>query len=408
MGIYKHPKTGILWERFRFQGVEYRRSTGTRDRATATVEGRRLRSEIEAAAPSREPGSLKVLAVKDISEHVSRGVDANYIYRLESKWAVVLRNFPRGIEIGDIGYDSVIDYVGRRRADGVKGQTIVREVQCLRRATEIARRRRIRTVPAFAWPKIKRDAQDVKQTGKLWSAEQVASFLQKLDGEARDETIFAVLTGLRAVELKRVRFDWIRKGDFGLEIVLPAKGTKGKRPRTIVLPKAAAAIVKRRRGLSPSELLFTGANHAKARANAATDLRFAHNLTLRDMRHTFASNALLYSGNLAAVRDALGHSDIRMTSRYISSTNKGLHEAALGAERGINAVGIPKTKKRKSTAKLERETRLELATFSLGSRRNSRTPEKSATRPTSKTPVIPDVCKPDRAHRTGSPKRSGK
>ncbi len=41
-----------------------------------------------------------------------------------------------------------------------------------------------------------------------------------------------------------------------------------------------------------------------------------------DLRHTFASYALMAGADLVSIRDILGHSDIRMTSRYAHSNDE--------------------------------------------------------------------------------------
>ena len=317
------------------------------------------------------------LAAKDIAEHEARGVDAKYIEALESKWTVILRNWLPKTEIANVTYDATIEYIARRRRDGVRGQTIIREVQCLRRVTEIARRRKLRTAPPFAWPKVKRDQRDMSRSGKLRDGATILAFLDELDEEAARETLFAGLTGLRAAELKRACFEWVRDTKHGPELAMPDHATKGKRSRVIPLSPAAMNIVmmqRLRRG--DDSTIFSAADHKKARMMASKRIKLETPITLRDLRHTFASNALLHAKDLAAVRDLLGHTDIRQTDTYTSSAMPNLHTAAHAAANGINVSGTPRHVTENMPTKQERETRFELATFSLGSAEKQEDTEK--------------------------------
>jgi len=46
------------------------------------------------------------------------------------------------------------------------------------------------------------------------------------------------------------------------------------------------------------------------------------NCRFHDLRHTFATYSLYYGADLVSIRDILGHSDIRMTSRYAHSSDE--------------------------------------------------------------------------------------
>jgi integrase len=73
--------------------------------------------------------------------------------------------------------------------------------------------------------------------------------------------------------------------------------------------------------------------HRTARNLAAKRAGWPTGITLRDLRHTHATLAAHATGDAKAVQSALGHSDLRTTERYLSSTiNRTTATAAAVAE----------------------------------------------------------------------------
>jgi integrase len=60
--------------------------------------------------------------------------------------------------------------------------------------------------------------------------------------------------------------------------------------------------------------------HRTARLLAAQRAGWPSGISLRDLRHTHATLAAHALGDAKAVQAALGHSDLRTTDRYLSST----------------------------------------------------------------------------------------
>ena len=66
--------------------------------------------------------------------------------------------------------------------------------------------------------------------------------------------------------------------------------------------------------------VFNQKDFKKQRAKASRDLGCDSTITLRDLRHSFASIAMQETGDPNAVLETLGHSDLSMTKRYLSSS----------------------------------------------------------------------------------------
>lgn len=277
---------------------------------------------------------MKAASVADLLEKQHAGVSGLHSSRLEALWVVLLRGAGPDTPLADIDAAWLRSYEGRRRSgrknpDGewiekpVRGQTIVREFGLIKRALTWAQVKGHDIRPPNPWPKVKRDPPDSKRSGKYREPLLVREFLALLDQEARDEVAVVAMTGLRWAEIKRLRFDWIEPSprDWASPALvrLPADGTKTRTARVVGLSSPALAIVERRKSKATGPLVFTSQDHRKQRETAARALGLDSNITLRDLRHTFASLALRETGDPTAVMRAMGHTDLRMTEHYLSS-----------------------------------------------------------------------------------------
>jgi integrase len=295
------------------------------------------------------------LAGEDVTRALAMGADpATRGQTLKWMWAQLLKHLG-DLDVGAVDYDLVLDYIGKRRAAGAKGQTIRREVQALKRGLVMAERRGwIGRAPGH-WPAIKSDAPDEKQRGKLHPIESIRLMLGELAPEVRDEVTFVALTGLRAAEVKRVRYAWAEplpsSSPVPAVLRIPAAASKTRQERIVGLSQEALDILERRFAAKPeAELVFSQENHKKALRDACKRAGVAR-ITLRDLRHTYATLALHRTGDAVAVQAALGHNDLRTTQRYLSSTVERTVSAGASvaaaldlAEKGSPDRGHPKRK----------------------------------------------------------------
>jgi site-specific recombinase XerD len=270
----------------------------------------------------------------------------------------------------------------------IKGQTIYRETAAIWRVLKIAKRRGHRHDLPDEWPKVRRDPKDQRKSGKHWPPELVREYLMALHQEARDEAIVAALTQLRAAELKRLRFDAIRRAPPGADtnwiIELQDSATKMRDARIVGLCETAHAIIERRRQEDPhAELVFVSANFKKARRETSKRLGFSCTLTLRDLRHTFLTEGLRLTADATAVMRVAGHKDLRTTEKYMSSTIARATSVAAAAERALDPGHLTRDTEAEADALdgegasevaamewvlMERAMGLEPTTLSLGTR----------------------------------------
>ena len=335
MPLYRRSPDGPWWYRFKVGGQTYRASTGTTTRRDAEEVERAARARLEASSTRARGGTvldLAQLAEWDDARARAEGVTPATVDQLQRNWGHLERVLGGCTEVQRIRYDHLEQYVARRRQEGARGQTIRREVQALRRGLEAARKRgRLRQV-LEDWPEVRSDPAHPGKRGKLIPPATLSRWLAELPQGARDQALFALLTGLRAEEVRRVRPEWVERTPSGptpAVLRLPGEATKTRGERVVGLPAEALEILERGADLA--------GEHKTAFRLASKRAGWPRTITLRDLRHTHATLATVGTGDAAATQAALGHSDLATTQRYLSST---LERSAGAAAAVARAVGV--------------------------------------------------------------------
>jgi integrase len=370
MSVYKRPGSPFFWCQFFVKGTRIRESTGQTTRKEAQAVERQRRAELEAAArgvsePRRtSTPTLRKLADDDI-ERARQSTTPEHTHILSMRWDRVLLELDA--EFADeITAEVLAKYISSRRGARIAGQTIRRE---------LADVRRILTAGGFPvptpWPKVKSSPKNVAQAGKVHAAETIVLVLEAVPEDVRDACFVVLNTGLRFAELKRVRWSWVEAAQIpGAKISAilraPADSTKSRRERLLGLNEETYKLLQRRHETC-GEVLFPRAGYRKALARACERLNIQRTVTLRDLRHAFATKALKNSGDLAAVSKALGHASVATTALYLHAGDAAAVNLATVLQPHSDRSHKAKQRKiSKQNAKVERETGLEPATPSLG------------------------------------------
>ena len=139
----------------------------------------------------------------------------------------------------------------------------------------------------------------------------------------------AINTGMRACEIVGLGFDEV---DFDRkEITLPAERTKEAKAKRIPLNTAALEVLGRARSdrgpegrVFPPEFKYQRAADLWREVCKAAKVR---NLRIHDLRHTFASRLLAAGVAETDISRLLGHSTLRMTARYVHSSEVSRRQA---------------------------------------------------------------------------------
>ena len=145
------------------------------------------------------------------------------------------------------------------------------------------------------------------------------------DRQAATAIRLLLFTGARSSEIAGLRWEWIR----GTRAVLPDSKTG---PKAIQLPPPARAVlsglIREGRFVFPNKkgdgpLKDVGLRWQKLRILAGLD-----DVRIHDLRHTFASHAVMSGLDLYTVGRLLGHADTASTERYAHLADEHVREAA--------------------------------------------------------------------------------
>lgn len=215
-------------------------------------------------------------------------------------------------------------YQNKRIVDGVSGATINRELELARTAYNRAIKRRKITDNPFAnldkFPEVERTRYLTKdELGRLLdAAKQLTDYKSP---HLYAIVLTAIYTGMRSGEILNLQESQI---DFELStITIKATGTRKYR-RTKVIPVEATLLTMFAKNLEHSRYGYVFENSSTGKPynnirnafNSVLKLAGINDFRFHDLRHTFATYALLASQDLRAVQELLGHTDVRTTQRY--------------------------------------------------------------------------------------------
>ena len=162
--------------------------------------------------------------------------------------------------------------------------------------------------------------------------QKLLSFIK--EGWLREVMIFAVLTGMRRGEITNLRWQDVDLSRKLLTIQSnPTFKTKNGKSRTIPLNETAIYIISAKHGKDTSKYVFN-LNDKKisegwlthAFKKAVYDARLHDDrLHFHSLRHTFASWLVQDGVSIYAVKELLGHSDVKTTQVYSHLQSEQLH-----------------------------------------------------------------------------------
>lgn len=183
------------------------------------------------------------------------------------------------------------------------------------------------------------------------SKEELPRFLKALEDENDRLSVAALslllFTGCRRGEILSLKWDQVRMDEERL--FLPT--TKNGRSRTVHLNAKAMEVLLELRERKEQEARTASSEYVfpsrqGTRKGHIFDLRKPferacqragiENFRIHDIRHTFASMAVMSGASLYDVQKLLGHQDIAMTQRYAHLSDEGLKRATAGVATMLN------------------------------------------------------------------------
>lgn len=323
--LYKRAGSSFWYVEYRdADGQKARRSTGTTDRQEAEEVEAKWRLE---ARQQRLWGTQPAFTYDDMMLRYLQETQGIKRSAERDAWsAKQLQRFFSGYVLSKLKRAEVRQYIAMRKAEGVTGGTINRELGLLSSALNRARHDWDWDIPNSAERMREREAEGRRffLTRAQFDRLVLAAAQQKRAPYLADLITVAVMTGCRRGEL--LGLEWSRVDLKANVVRLGAAETKAGKARLVPLNQSAReALLRRFRyrathcPASPWVFCTKGGERVESvrssylRACKATGLA---GFRFHDLRHTCGSwlmQAGVPAGHIAAV---LGHSTIRMTERY--------------------------------------------------------------------------------------------
>lgn len=345
--LYRRPGSPHWWVRFSAGGHRVRRSLRTDDHETANAIAAKQYND---ALTGAQTGRLPVLSLdhalsRYVAEH-ARWLPSAKTVMYQGK--ALTRIIGKPTLLGSIDDAAVASFVAKRRGErarrghGRKGprlmerrvsnSTVNREVGLLRAVMTRARKLWKIETATVDW-KLHR-LQEADHRTRYLSVEEADRLLEKAPRHLRPPILTALFTGLRLTNV--MTLDW---SAVDLRARLITVRVKSRKPggKVLTVP-IAAPLLAELAVLGAADkgpvFVYRGRPVAKMRRAFKTALKRAGvaDFKWHDLRHTAASWMVQRGVPLPVVRDILGHSDIKLTSRYA-------HVAPAQKRDAVEAIG---------------------------------------------------------------------
>lgn len=357
MAVYK--RGDVWWFKFVWNGELIRASTKQGNKRVAE----QIEASRKAALAKGEVGIKVLQPAPTFAEFCERFLawaaaekKPSTIKYYNDMVRILLRYPPlAGAKLTAIDKDLIAKYAEKRRAArrtgvkrgkaGITHTVIDRSVSTTALNHELGTIRRILNM-AEEWgiiehvPKIRLSGSG-KQTERILSHEEEAAYLGSAPQPLHDFAVICLDTGMRPGEILRLRWEDVvlsTKADpVGYFQVVEGK-TRNAR-RAIMMTDRVAELMAQRRGErngGGSRFVFEGNGTGESVAYAAIDsqhdrlvkkIELKGRFRLYDLRHTALTRLAESDADAFAIQRIAGHSDIRITSRYVHPTPEHIQKA---------------------------------------------------------------------------------
>ena len=249
----------------------------------------------------------------------------------------ILDPFIGDLPIRQVHQGTLEKFIQSRRKQGLKANTINRDLAVVRRILNLAARlwrdesglTWLETVPLLQML----DCDDARKSYPLNWDEQ-ASLFARLPEHLREMALFKVNTGTREQEVTCLRWDWeISIPELKTSVFLiPGEGVKNGEDRLVVMNAQARAVINRQRG-KHDEYVFTYSNgepvdriNTKAWRRAREEAGLPQ-VRVHDLKHTFGRRLRAQGVSHETRQVLLGHKNGQITTHYSSAEIGELIEA---------------------------------------------------------------------------------
>jgi len=350
MSLYRRRE--IWWYVFEFKGRRIQASSGSRNKTAAL----RVEAKHRLDLFERRAGFTKVKQApkfEDFVEQFLRWSGQQHrpkTFELHSGNCKVLKRFFRGKWLDEISQGMVEDFKltriqekrwGKRKQIAVSGVTVNRALSTLRLIFNYAERCGFRVSNPVKHVTFFREAGRTR----IISPEEERAYLATTSQPLRDIARIMLDTGMRPEEVFRIEkahLDFVQRSIFN-----PFGKTRAAR-RKLTMTNDVWSILRGLAASSKSPYVFPSPDRPerpigsvrKAHDAAVRRANIAPAFRLYDLRHTYASRAVMAGVDLPTLAALLGHTSVQMTMRYVHPAEEHKREATAKIERFKTASAI--------------------------------------------------------------------
>ena len=320
MGLYKRKRSPYYWMTYKVDGKRVYESTGTKNKKLAEKIYSKVLTDIEEGRffqiESRRR-TFEELRDKYMKEYAIPNKAPRTVEKDRNTFKP-LSAFFEGYTLAKITPQSISQYKGHRRGQGIKVGTVAKELELLRAALNVAMRE-WEWIDVSPFSKV-RIEQSKNHIYRWLTAEEEALLIPECTDWVKEIVIFALNTGMRQDEILSLKWQDI---DLSRKVLLVVKSKNGEQ-RTLPLNQAAIGVLRSKGKVRHiSGLIFpseagTKINPGNLRRGfyAARKRSGIDHVRFHDLRHTFATRLVQRGVDLYVVKELLGHKSLKMTMRY--------------------------------------------------------------------------------------------
>ncbi len=317
MGLVK--RGNVWWMNLVFQGQRIRRSTGTVNRALAES----IMAKVKVQLIEGQYFDRLEEKTRTFDELMDR-FEREHLVKLASRQTAQIfvkrfRAFFGGRTLAEITPKLIVEYKSRRYAVGVKAASINRELTCLRKAFNLAKRE-------WEWcrenPLTRVSLEKGAEKRDRWLTEdEETRLLAACPPWLRELVVFALHSGMRLGEILALTWSGV---DLFRRTVTVFRSKNGER-RTVPLNHTLMALLTEKAKVDHlrTSLVFPSRagtrvdpNHLRRALRPAMAKAGVVDCRFHDLRHTFATRLVQSGVDLYKVQRLLGHKSPMMTQRY--------------------------------------------------------------------------------------------
>jgi integrase len=357
MSVYK--RGNVWWYKFFWNGEPIRASTKQSNKRTAE----QIEAARKASLAKGEVGIKELVPAptfREFSERFLAWAESekrpNTVKYYNDMVRILLRYHPlAGARLTQIDRDLIARYTEKRRGarktgvrrgkEGVQHTIIDRPITTTALNHEVGTIRRILNI-AVDWgvieyvPKIRLSGSG-KQVERILTDTEEEEYIENAPQPLRDFAVVCLDTSLRPGEVLRLRWEnvvfAVRREPVGHLQVIEGKSKNAKRT-LMMLERVADVLVRRHKeaGAPAAGWVFPGNEEDGSLNYSSLDsqhdrliekLGFAGPLRLYDLRHTALTRLAESGADVFSIQKIAGHSDIRVTSRYVHPTPEHIKQA---------------------------------------------------------------------------------